>query len=346
MFHTVRAGEGFEVKAYQIDSFGIDGLVQKELPTPAPSPCQVLVEVRAASLNFRDLLMIRGVYDQRMPLPLTPLSDGAGEVIAVGSEVERLKVGDRVAGAFFQSWIDGPFSREKSKRALGGPEPGLLASHVLLDELGAVPIPSSLSYEEASTLPCAGVTAWNALFGERSVTPGEWVLVQGTGGVSMFALQLAVAAGAKVVVTSSSDEKLERAKALGAAETINYHTIPHWGAEARKRTGGGVDFVVEVGGSGTMRESLDAVKVGGHVMVIGVLAGALGEIPTTVILHKAIHIRGIYVGSVAMFQAMNQAIEANRIRPIIGQVFDYDAAPQAIRLMESAGHFGKIVIAI
>lgn len=332
------------VKAFQIESFGLDGLVAVDVPAPAPGHNQVLVSVKAAALNYRDLLMVKGFYDPKMRLPLIPLSDGAGVVEAVGTAVRRLDVGDRVAGAFFQTWIDGPFSREKSRESLGNPRPGMLAQQVVLEEAAAVPIPSGLSYEEAATLPCAGVTAWNALFGDVPVQPGETVLVQGTGGVSMFALQFAKAAGARVLVTSSSDEKLERARGLGAWETINYKAIPQWGAEARKLTGGGVDRVIEVGGAGTINQSLDAVRYGGRIEVIGVLSGVKAEIATTSILHKAIHIRGIYVGSVSMFRDMNRAIEANGISPIIGEAFEFDQAPEALRKLESASHFGKIVV--
>jgi len=333
-----------KMNAYQIESFGLEGLKKCELPIPAPAQGQVLVEVRAASLNYRDLLMVKGLYDSRMPLPLIPLSDGAGDVVEVGPGVTKVKVGDRVAGSFFQSWIDGPVSREKIRESLGGPRPGMLASHAVLEEAGAIPIPKSLTFQEAATLPCAGVTAWNALFGGSQLRPGDVVLVQGTGGVSVTALQLAVAAGAKVIATSSSDEKLERVKALGAFATINYKETPNWGAEVRRLTDGGVDHVIEVGGAGTLKQSLDAVRFGGHVAIIGVLAGVVAEIPTTTILHKSIQIRGIYVGSAEMFRAMNRSIEANEIKPIVGHTYGFDDASDALRLMESAGHFGKIVI--
>jgi NADPH:quinone reductase-like Zn-dependent oxidoreductase len=304
------------------------------------------VELKAASLNYRDLLMIKGLYDNRMPLPLIPLSDGAGVVVEVGSGVEKVKVGDRVAGAFFQSWIDGPVTREKTRDSLGGPRPGMLASHAVLEQAGTISIPDSVTFQEASTLPCTGVTAWNALYGGPQLLPGDVVLVQGTGGVSMSALTFAVAAGAKVIATSSSDEKLERVRSLGAFATINYHETPNWGAEVRKLTDGGVDHVIEVGGAGTFKQSLDAVRYGGHVAVIGVLAGVTAEVAATTILHKGIQIRGIYVGSTEMFRAMNRAIEANRIKPVIGHIFDFNDSMDAIRLMESAGHFGKIVISL
>ena len=334
------------MKAYQIESFGLDGLVQRELPDPQAGPGQIIVDVKAASLNYRDLLMVKGYYDKNIPLPLIPLSDGAGVVSQIGDGVTKWQVGDRVAGAFFQTWLEGDYDREKSRVSLGGPRPGMLATKVVLEEAGAVQLPSHLTFEEGSTLPCAGVTAWNALFNQFPIQPGQSVLVQGTGGVSMFALQFAKMAGARVVVTSSSDAKLERAKAMGAFATINYRDIPDWGAAVRKVTNGGVDCVVEVGGAGTLKQSLDAVRYGGRVEVIGVLSGVLGEIPTTTLLHKGIYLHGIYVGSVAMFKAMNLALEANAIHPVIGETFNFDDALDALKLMESAGHFGKIVIKV
>ncbi len=334
------------MKAHQVANFGMDGLVTVELPRPVPGHRQVLVSIKAASLNYRDLLMVKGLYDKNMPLPLIPLSDGAGEVVELGAGVTKLKVGDQVAGAFMQGWIEGPYDRDKSKTSLGGPISGMLAEYVVLDELGAVRLPHLLTYEEAATLPCAGVTAWNALFGDRQLRPGDTVLVQGTGGVSLFALQFAIAAGARVVATSSSDEKLERARSLGAYATVNYKSIPNWGSEVRKLTDGGVDCVVEVGGSGTLKQSLDAVRFGGRIEMIGVLAGVAGEIPTTTILHKAIHLRGIYVGSAEMFKAMNRAIEVNGIRPIISDTFGFEDALAALKHMESASHFGKIVVKV
>lgn len=334
------------MNAFQIESFGLDGLVLRDIPEPELGYGQVLVEVKATSLNYRDLLMVKGYYDKNMPLPLTPLSDGAGVVRKLGPGVTHLKVGDRVAGAFFQSWVDGPYSREKSRLALGGPRQGNLAEAIVLDEAATVLLPPSLTFEEGATLACAGVTAWNALFEEQPIKPGDSVLVQGTGGVSMFALQFAVAAGARVVVTSSSDEKLERAKSLGAFAGINYRTNSDWGATARKLTDGGVDCVIEVGGSGTLKQSLDAVCYGGRVSMIGVLTGVVGEIPTTTILHKAIHLRGIYVGSAEMFRTMNKAIEVNRIKPVIGESFEFEDAVKALSTMESASHFGKIVIKV
>ncbi len=334
------------MKAFQIQEFGQDGLRMAEVPAPEPGYGEVLVDLKAASLNYRDLLMVEGLYDGRMPLPLIPLSDGAGVVSKLGEGVAGLKVGDRVAGAFFQSWICGRYSHEKARGALGGPLPGTLAEQMVLRAEAAVPIPEHLTFEEAATLPCAGVTAWNALFAKDPLQPGESVLVQGTGGVSIFALQFAVAAGASVVVTSSSDEKLARAISLGAASGVNYRLHPHWGKDVRNLTGGGVDRVIEVGGAETLAQSLDAVRFGGRVEVIGVLSGVKAEVPTTMILHKAIEMRGIYVGSVEMFAAMNRAISTNNIQPVIGEVFGFEEAPKALRLLESATHFGKIVIRV
>ncbi len=334
------------MKSYRLNSFGLDGLRLEESIPAEPGPGQIGVAIKAVSLNYRDLLMVTGLYDKNLAMPMTPCSDGAGEVIAVGPGVTQHKIGDRVVGGFMQGWVSGPYDREKSKTALGGALPGTLATQVIWEANASVPIPEYMTFEEAATLPCAAVTAWNALFEDRPIRPGETVLVQGTGGVSIFALQLAHAAGAKVIVTSSSDEKLARAKALGAWETINYRSVPQWGADARRMTGGGVDCVVEVGGAGTLKQSLDAVRFEGRINLIGVLSGAVGEIPTTMILHKAAHLRGIYVGSVEMLRSLVMALETNSIRPQIGSKFDFEHVHEAMQLMESAGHFGKIVISV
>ncbi len=336
------------MKAFEIqDQFGIDNLVMVERPDPEPGSHEVLIKLRALSLNFRDLMMVRGQYNPKLRRPMTPLSDGAGEVIAVGNRVTRVKVGDRVAPAFMQRWIDGEVSAEKGRSALGGAMDGLLAEKVALHEEGLVPIPDSLSYEEAATLPCAAVTAWNALITQGRLKAGDTVLVQGTGGVSIFALQLARMAGARVIATSSSDEKLERAIAMGASEGINYKQTPNWGARARELTGGeGVDHVVEVGGAGTFNNSLDAARVGGQISMIGVLSGATGPVNTVSILMKHIRVQGIFVGSRKMFEELTRAISVNGMKPVIDRVFSFDETREALKYMESGAHFGKIVIQV
>ena len=257
----------------------------------------------------------------------------------------RVKIGDRVAGAFMQTWIAGEFSDQKSKSALGGAIDGLLAEYVILHEDGVVHVPEHLSNEEAAALPCAAVTAWHALITEGKLKAGDTILVQGKGGVSVFALQFAQLVGARVIATSSSDEKLERVRQLGAVEGINYKTTPNWDEQVWKLTDGvGVDHVVEVGGAGTLNKSLRAVRVGGRVSLIGILTGVSGEISTASILHKNIRVQGIYVGSREMFEAMNRAIELHKMKPVIAQVFDFESAREALAYMESGAHFGKICI--
>lgn len=334
------------MKAFALQgSFGLDALRPMDLPDPEPGPGQIVLRMKAASLNFRDLLVAKGLYNPKFSLPLVPLSDGVGEVVAVGEGVTRVKLGDRVCPIFNQRWIEGELSAAKARGALGGELPGVLSERVLLSEEGVVAVPPHLTDEEAASLPCAAVTAWNALFAASHLKAGETVLVQGTGGVSLFALQFARLAGARVIVTSSSDEKLERAKALGASATINYRTTPAWDEPAIAFTGGvGVDHVIEVGGAGTLGRSLRAVRVGGRVSIIGVLSGGAPELSLFPILMKQIQAQGIFVGSRAMFEDMNRAIAASGLRPVVDRVFAFDEVREALKFMESGGHFGKIAI--
>lgn len=333
------------MRVFEVSRFGLKSLTVAERPDPKPGPGQVLVRVRAVSLNFRDLLVVKGAYDPRMALPRVPCSDGAGEVVAVGGGVTRFKAGDRVAGIFMQNWLGGELTAARTKGALGGDIDGVLAEQVVLPEDGLVKVPEHLGFEEAATLPCAAVTAWNALIEQGRIRAGDTVLLQGTGGVSIFALQLAKMAGARAIITSSSDEKLARAKKLGADELINYKTTPDWDKRARELTGGaGVDHVVEVGGAGTLNRSFRAARVGGTISMIGVLAGAAGPVETVHILMRGLRVQGIYVGSRDMFLAMNRAIETAKMKPVIDRVFPFEQAADALRLMESGGHFGKIVI--
>lgn len=334
------------MKAFALQgSFGLDALRPMDLPDPKPGPGQIVLRMKAASLNFRDLLMAKGLYNPKLPLPLVPLSDGVGEVIGVGEGVTRVKAGDRVCPIFHQRWIDGEISWAKTKGALGGELPGVLSEQVLLDQEGVVAVPPHLTDEEAATLPCATVTAWNALFAASHLKAGDTVLVQGTGGVSIAALQLARLAGARVIVTSSSDEKLERARSLGAAETINYRTTPDWDTQALSLTGGaGVDHVIEVGGAGTLARTLRAVRIGGRVSLIGVLSGGSSELNLFPFLMKQICAQGIFVGSRAMFEDMNRAIAASGLRPVVDRVFPFTEIRQALDHMASGGHFGKIAL--
>ncbi len=336
------------MRIYRIHDFvGLDAYRREELPKPTPRPGQALVRVRATSLNYRDLLVAKGLYSRSLPLPLIPLSDGVGEVVEVGPGVTRVKLGDRVAAIFMQTWIEGAPTEEKAKSALGGAIDGVLSEFVALSQEGLVPVPDHLSFEEAATLPCAAVTAWHALFGEGPPTkPGDTLLVQGTGGVSLFALQFARMAGARVIATSSSDEKLERARQLGASDGINYKSTPEWDKRVRELTGGvGVDRVIEVGGAGTLPMSLRAVRMGGRICQIGILSGA-GEVNPIPILMKNVCVQGIFVGSRAMFEDMNRAIAVNQLRPIVDRVFDFEEAGAALRYLDSGVHFGKIVIRV
>ena len=341
------------MRAFSIKQFGIDHLEQVELPMLQTTPGMVLVKLHAVSLNYRDLLMVKGLYNPKMTLPRIPCSDGAGEVVAIGEGVNRVQVGDRVCGIFMQRWLDGPPTAERSKMALGGDVDGMLAEYVLLDQDGVVRFPKHLSYEEAATLPCAGVTAWNALHHAGGpaapALPGDTVLIQGTGGVSIFTLQFAKLLGARVIGTSSSEEKLARASGLGLDAGCNYKERPEWSKWAVEVTQGqGADRIIEVGGAGTFGQSLLAARVGGVVAQIGVLSGAATSDPLalTPILHKQLRVQGIYVGSRAMFEEMNAAITKAELHPVIDRVFAFKQARVAFLHMQSASHFGKIVVRI
>jgi NADPH:quinone reductase-like Zn-dependent oxidoreductase len=321
-------------------------LVEREVPKPGAG--EVLVRMRAASLNYRDTLVVGGMYARGgTPLPLVPCSDGAGEVVEVGTGVTRFRPGDRVAVAFFTDWVSGRVTEREMGTARGGAAQGVLSEFLISTEAGLVAMPAGLGFEEAATLPCAALTAWHALFEIEPLIGGETVLVLGTGGVSIFALQLSKLAGARVILTSSSDEKLARARALGADETVNYKTQPDWEAAVRAATGGrGVDRVVEVGGPGTFPKSLASLRLGGRLSLIGVLTGVAGGVEVLPILLGSLHVDGIYVGSKEMFERMNRAIEAGKLRPVIDRVFPFEDAKAAYRHLQSGQHFGKVVIRI
>jgi NADPH:quinone reductase-like Zn-dependent oxidoreductase len=338
------------MRAYEIiaGSSSLEGLQRCERPEPTARATEILVRLRAASLNYRDLMIARGRY---MGGPLTratiPLSDGAGEVIGVGAAVTRFKLGQRVAGTFFRGWIDGPAPR-RPLAALGAPPAdGVLAELAVFDEQDAVLVPEHLSWSEAASLSCAAVTAWRSLIDVGRLAPGETVLLQGTGGVSVFALQFAVLAGARVVLTSSSDAKLDHARALGAAVGINYRSKPEWEREVLAATDGrGADLVLDVGGAGTLGRSIGSVAIGGKIAMIGVLTGGGDAGSPYGLLSKQASLHGIFVGSRAHFEHMNTAIATHGLRPIIDREFGFDEARAAYQHLESGAHFGKVVIVL
>jgi NADPH:quinone reductase-like Zn-dependent oxidoreductase len=335
------------MKVWQIQSFGIEQLVLQHLPQPHPGRGEVLVKVHAVSLNYRDLLMVRGHYNPRMPLPRIPCSDGAGEVVELGEDVKTVAVGQRVAGIFMQNWLDGAPTAERSRGALGGDIDGMLAEYVVLPASGVVAIPEHLSYAEGATLPCAGVTAWNALVNVGQVKPGDVVVTQGTGGVSVFALQFAKLMGATVLGTSSSDEKLDRARTLGLNAGLNYRQTPDWAKWVLQQTSNrGADLIVEVGGAGTFIQSLQAVRTGGAIAQIGILSPSDQPLPIAPILHRQVRIQGVYVGSRAHFETMNRAIAASHLRPVVDKIFPFPQAREALSTIENGYHFGKIVIQV
>lgn len=325
--------------------FGLDRLVIAERPRPEPGPGQVLLRMRAAALNYRDLLTVLGRYNPKQPLPLVPCSDGVGEVVEVGAGVTRVRRGERAIPIFAQRFLAGEPTREKLRSTLGGPLDGTLAEYVALHEDGVVPAPEHLSDVEAATLPCSGVTAWNALVGEGPLRPGSTVLVQGTGGVSVFALQIGRLAGARVIVTSSSEPKLARARELGAWQTIHYPSVPEWGAAARRLTGGvGVDVVVDVGGTATLRESLAAVAFGGRISLVGNLTGGAVELDVVPIFMRQVRLQGILVGHRESLEAFTRAVAASGLRPVVDRVFPLGEIRAALEHLQSGSHFGKICV--
>ncbi|MEM7479930.1 MAG: NAD(P)-dependent alcohol dehydrogenase [Acidobacteriota bacterium] len=334
------------MKRYEVtEAFGLENLTPGEGPRPEPGPGEIRIALSAVSLNYRDLLMVTGQYNPRQPLPLVPCSDGVGTVEAVGPGVTRFVPGDRVCPLFSQRWIAGEPTPERLRSTLGGPLDGTLRSHMTLPAEGAVAAPEHLSDAEAACLPCAALTAWSALVTLGDLTAGDTLLVLGTGGVSISALQLGVALGARVIVTSSSDAKLERARDLGAWQTLNYRRDEAWGKTVRQLTGGrGVDQVLEVGGAGTLEQSLKAVRPGGTVSVIGVLAGVKAPLSVLPVLMQQVRLQGVLVGHRDGFEAMNRALAANSLHPVVDRVFPFDEARAAFDHLASARHFGKVVI--
>ena len=326
---------------------GIDGLALVDKPVPEPGAGQVLVRLGAATLNYRDLITVKGGYGSRQKFPLVPLSDGAGVVERVGPDVREFVAGDRVIGSFFENWTSGDPSEAKMRGALGGSVDGVLTQYRIFPKHALIRTPEHLSDVEAAALPCAGVTAWSAVVKLGGIKPGQTVLTQGTGGVSLFALQFAKLCGARVIATSSSDIKIERLKQLGADLTLNYKTTPDWGKKAREWSRQGVDLVVEVGGVGTLNESIRATRIGGSIAFIGVLAGPPpADLRLPLMVMQQQRLQGVTVGSVEDLQAMANAIAVHRMKPVIDRAFPFDQAKEAFFHMESGAHFGKVAIAI
>jgi NADPH:quinone reductase-like Zn-dependent oxidoreductase len=336
------------MRRYQLGKLGsLDALELREVETPRPGPGQVTVRIRACSLNHRDLNIVSGNYASVALKPgAIPLSDGAGEVAAVGADVTRWKVGDRVAPIFVQRWLGGNLLQEYMPSALGGPSDGVLAEQVVLSQEGLVRIPSHMSFEQAATLPCAAVTAWNATLVRGQLQPGDTVVTLGTGGVSLFAAQLSLLSGARAIATTGSDEKAERLHELGVSDVINYRTTADWGARVRELTGGrGADLVVDVGGPGSVAQAIAAIRYGGHISVVGNLAGKATIDPATLFAKRA-SMCGIQVGSRDMVEAMNRAIETAKLAPVIDRVFEFEDARAAYEYLASAKHFGKVVVRV
>ncbi|CCD98743.1 NAD(P)-dependent alcohol dehydrogenase [Bradyrhizobium sp. STM 3809] len=336
------------MKCYELQGpGGIDALALVDKPVPAPARGEVLVRIVAVSLNYRDLLTVKGGYGSRQKFPLVPLSDGAGTVEAVGGGVTAFAPGDRVIGSFFESWTGGEPSEAKMRSALGGAVDGTLSEYRIFPAQALVKTPAHLSDVEAATLPCAGVTAWSAVVKLGGIRPGQTVLTQGTGGVSIFALQIARMAGARVIATSSSEAKIARLKELGADVTLNYKTTPDWGRQAREITGQGVDLVVEVGGVGTLNESIRATRIGGTIAFIGVLAGApASELRLPLMVMQQQRLQGVTVGSVDDLQALANALSLHQVKPVVDRVFAFAEARAAFHYMSSGAHVGKVAIAV
>jgi NADPH:quinone reductase-like Zn-dependent oxidoreductase len=332
------------MRAIELKAHGFDGLQQVELAQPKPGPGEILIRLLAASVNYRDLAVVMGKH--RGKRPVVPLSDGVGEVVEVADGVTAFKPGQRVCPVFAPGWAGGGPIETSMSRSLGGDTDGTLREFMTLKAEDAVAVPDHLSDEEAACLPCAGVTAWSAVVGFGQVKPGDIVLIEGTGGVALFALKFAKAAGAKVALVSSSDEKIDRAKKLGADFCVNYKSQPEWGTEIRKMTGKGVDLVVEVGGASTLPQALAAVKFGGRVASIGLLTGLAAQMPLQNFVPKAVTMQGILVGSTTTFQEMLRAVTQHGIHPVVHSTTPFDGAKDAIQSMTKADHFGKITIRI
>jgi NADPH:quinone reductase-like Zn-dependent oxidoreductase len=336
------------MKAFELkEPIGVDGLVLNENRLePEPGPGEVKVRIKAASLNYRDLMVIKSQYRGLLKPMCIPLSDGAGEVAGLGEGVTEFKVGERVTGAFFDDWADGAITTEKIAHARGAVIDGVLADYAVFKKSALLRTPTRFTDVEAATMPCAAVTAWSAVVEVAKIGAGDTVLLLGTGGVSIFALQIAKSRGARVIITSGSDEKLARAKSLGADDVINYKATPDWEKTVVQLTGGkGVDLVVEVGGPGTIERSIKVVRTGGIVAMIGVVAGA-GQFDPRSLIGRAIRLQGVFVGSTAMMRNMFAEMERAKVKSVIDHVFRFEETREAFRKLESGAHFGKIVISV
>jgi NADPH:quinone reductase-like Zn-dependent oxidoreductase len=333
------------MKAIEIhDNVGVDSLRLVDRPEPVPGPRQVMLKMKAFSINYRDLLVVSGVGRWRPPLGRVPVSDGVGIVVAVGTDVSRIKIGDRVSPIFYPKWLEGRVAAEKMEHALGGAAAdGVLAEYTVFDEASVVRVPAHLTDEEAATLPCAGVTAWNALLSVGDITPGDSVVVLGTGGVSIFALQFAKFRGARVIITSSSDQKLVRAKELGADAGINYKAKPDWPNAITELTdGAGADYVVDT--VGELKKAIAAVRLGGIVAFVGLLNGMTAEVDLVMFMGKSSRVEAVDVGSREMFEAMNKAIAFHAMHPVIDRVFGFLELREGLNYLKEARHFGKVCL--
>ena len=333
------------INVIELEAFG--SLKMKQRPMPVPGPGQALVRMHAASLNFRDLLMVKGGYGSAAKPPFVPISDGAGQIEAVGPGVSRVAVGDRVVPSFFQGWLSGEPRGDRVSGALGGPLDGALTQYGVFDAQGLCRFPDHLSYEEAACLPCAGLTAWSAVVSQGNTEPGDIVLTQGSGGVSIFALQFAKLKGCRVIATTSSDAKAARLTALGADQVINYKSEPEWGRVARRMAAPlGVDHVIEIGGAGTLAQSVKATRFGGQISLIGVVAGASGDFNVALIVMNNMRLQGVTVGSRDQLQDMIDAIALAKLKPAVDKVFAWDKLDEAMAYMQAGKHFGKVCLKI
>lgn len=336
------------MKAILLPEFGKENLQLTDIPDPKkPQAGQVLIQYKSASLNYRDLLVIAGKYNPKFPRPIIPCSDGAGIVLEVGEDVTEFQPGDRVMSCFAPYWVDGDAQHWELRKTLGAPLPGTLREYALLPASGLVKTPDYLNDDEASTLPCAALTSWSSLVRLGGIKSGDWVVCQGTGGVSLFALQIAKLHGAKVILTTSSEEKKKRALELGADEAIDYKEFPEWGKRVREITNKqGADHIIEVGGAGTLQESIRSVRPFGIIHLIGVLGGGEGNIELLPVVMNQVRIQGVVVGSRNAFREMNRGLESSEIHPVVDQVFSWKDFGESLSYLKSGGHFGKIVVRI